>query len=269
MSAPNNPVIRSLRLARLGSHLLVGLGLSAIAYPLIGARGRSACFRWWSRRLLVILNVRLRRHGAAVTPAPGNPTLVVANHVSWLDVFVIRSSLDCLFVAKSEIRGWPLVGWLVARQGTVFVHRARRRDTSRVNASLGRALQAGQVMAVFAEGTTTDGTEVRPFHGSLLQPLVETAGYAQPVAVRYTHPDGRISNAAAYAGDRSLWESTLLIVSQPVIHVDLHLLPAVHAVGRHRRDLAEQCAAQVAGALSLPAPGRARGTRGDPQAVTP
>jgi len=269
MSAPNSTVIRGLRLARLGSHLLVGLGLSAVAYPLIGAGGRSACFRWWSRRLLGILNVRLRRHGNAVPSAPGSPLLVVSNHVSWLDVFVIRSSLDCLFVAKSEIRGWPLVGWLVARQGTVFVHRARRHDTSRVNASLGRALQQGQVMAVFAEGTTTDGTQLRPFHGSLLQPLVETEGYAQPVAVRYTHPDGRISDAAAYSGDRSLLESTLLIVSQPVIHVDLHLLPAVHAVGRHRRDLAEHCAAQVAGALSLPPPGRARGTRGDPPAAMP
>jgi len=269
MSAPNNPVIRGLRLARLGSHLLVGLGLSAVAYPLIGARGRSACFRWWSRRLLVILNVRLRRHGDTTPSASGNPMLVVSNHVSWLDVFVIRSSLNCLFVAKSEIRNWPLVGWLVARQGTVFVHRARRHDTSRVNASLGRALQQGQVMAVFAEGTTTDGTEVRPFHGSLLQPVVEASGYAQPVAVRYSHPDGRISDAAAYSGDRSLWQSTLLIVSQPEIHVDLHLLPPVHAVGRHRRDLAEHCAAQVAGVLKLPAPGRARGTGVDPQAATP
>jgi 1-acyl-sn-glycerol-3-phosphate acyltransferase len=269
MSAPNNPVIRGLRLARLGFHLLVGLGLSALAYPMIGAKGRSACFRWWSRRLLVILNVRLRRHGEATPPAAADPVLVVSNHVSWLDVFVIRSSLDCLFIAKSEIRGWPLVGWLVARQGTVFVHRARRHDTSRVNASLGRALREGQVMALFAEGTTTDGTEVRPFHGSLLQPLVEVAGYAQPVAVRYSHPDGRISDAAAYAGDRSLWESTLLIVSQPEIRVDLHLLPQVHAVGRHRRDLAEHCAAQVAGALSLPPPGRARGTRGDLPAAAP
>ena len=167
---------------------------------------------------------------------------------------VIRASLECRFVAKSEIRHWPLVGWLVARQGTVFVVRARRHDTSRVNASLESALKRGERMVVFPEGTTTDGSEVKPFHGSLLQPVVATQGYAMPVAIRYLDTEGRRSDRAACAGDRSLWDSTRLITGESMTVAEIRFLAAVHAVGRHRRDLAQHCAKAVADALELPHP---------------
>lgn len=244
------------RIALLAVHVAVGLALSGPVYGFLGAAGRAACFGWWSRRLLRIAGVRVTVHGSA--PATGAPTLVVSNHVSWLDVFVIRSRMRCRFVAKSEIRGWPLVGWLVARQDTVFVVRARRHDTSRVNAALEDSLRSGDRMVLFAEGMTTDGSEVKPFHGSLLQPVTRMGGYALPVAIRYRRADGTRADEAAYAGSRTLWESALLITGQREIQAELFLLDPVHAVGRHRRDLAEHCAHRVADALGLPRPERRR-----------
>jgi len=260
---------QTVRVARLAVHLASGLTLSGAVFPVVPTRARAAIFRWWSRRLLHILRVRVRVHGTADTAPQGVTTLVLSNHVSWLDIFVIRSSLDCRFVAKSDIRGWPVVGWLVARQGTVFVQRAKRRDTARVNAALDDALAGGERMVVFAEGSTTDGTEVRPFHASLLQPVVRSEGYALPVALRYVTHDGAIDLKAAYAGETSLWESTLMLTEKPEVLAELHLLPAVHAVGKHRRDLAEHCSAMVADALNLPRPGRRSGTPAGPPGATP
>lgn len=268
MPPSNSALVRNTRIALLATHVAVGLFLSGAVFPWLGERGRAACFRWWSRRILSILHVRLRHCGMAA-PVKARPLLVLSNHVSWLDIFVIRSHIECLFVAKSEIRGWPLVGWLVAKQGTVFVQRARRHDTSRVNSALETALTEGQAMAVFPEGTTTDGTEVKPFHGSLLQPLVQCGGYALPVALGYRYPDGRPNDKAAYAGDRSLWESTVLLASQPEIVAELHVLEPVHAQGKHRRDLAEFCSERIAEALNLPPPGKRRGTPGGLPAATP
>lgn len=269
MSNSNSGPVQAYRIVLLALHLAAGLALSGLAFPVVGRRGREACFGWWSRRLLGILRVRVRCTGDPATVPDHEPTLVVANHVSWLDIFVIRAHLRCRFVAKSEIRTWPLVGWLVARQGTVFVQRARRHDTSRVNGALEAALAGGDRMVVFPEGTTTDGTEVRPFHGSLLQPLVRTHGFALPVALRYLTADGRVNEAAAYTGDRSLWDSTRLLAAQREIRVELAFLAPVHATGRHRRDIAEHCANAVAGALSLPAPGRGRERTARPPAETP
>ena len=257
---------QTVRVARVALHLVAGLSLSATVFPVAGRSGRAAMFRWWSRRMLHILRVRVRRHGdAAAAPHPAS-VLVVSNHVSWLDIFVIRSALECRFVAKSDIRQWPLVGWLVAKQGTVFVQRARRHDTARVNDALDTALAGGDRMVLFAEGTTTDGTEVKPFHGALLQPVVLAEGFVQPLALRYPLADGTPNLRAAYAGEISLWDSLLQLTAQREIAADLIFLPAVHAAGRHRRDLARHCAEQVADALSLPRPDRGPGTRFDPPA---
>lgn len=257
---------QSVRVARVALHLVSGLSLSAVAFPLAGRRGRAALFRWWSRRMLHILGVRVRRHGDAAMAAGPSSVLVVSNHVSWLDIFVIRSALECRFVAKSDIRQWPLVGWLVAQQGTVFVQRARRHDTGRVADALEAALAGGDRMVLFAEGTTTDGTEVKPFHGALLQPVVRAKGRVQPLALRYPLPDGRPNVRAAYAGEISLWDSLLQLTAQREIVAEVMFLPALDAAGRHRRDLAQQCAEQVADALSLPRPDRGPGTRFDPPA---
>jgi 1-acyl-sn-glycerol-3-phosphate acyltransferase len=246
------------RISRLFFHIAVGLLLSSVVFPFVGARGRRACFRWWSRHLLGIVRMRVRVHGEPHAFPAGAPHMLLSNHVSWLDVYVLRAHVDCRFIAKSEIRHWPVVGWLVSRQGTVFVQRARRTDTARVNDAVEQALKSGEAIAVFPEGTTTDGSEVRPFHASLLQPLVHVHGWAVPVAIRYVLPDGSRDATPAYITDVSLWESTKRVTARPCLEAELHFGEPVHSVGRHRRDLAQVTAASVAGALGLPSPDRVR-----------
>jgi 1-acyl-sn-glycerol-3-phosphate acyltransferase len=245
------------RLGQLALHVALGLALSAL-FPLMPVHGRRGCFRWWSRRLLRIVHVRVAVHGDLGGVPDGAPALLLSNHVSWLDVFVVRASVECRFVAKSDIRGWPVLGWLVAQQGTVFVQRARRADTARVNASLEQALARGEPMVVFPEGTTTDGTEVRAFHASLLQPVVAVGGYAVPVALRYRDSHGARSDAAAYAGDRSLWDSAKLLTAERETLAEVHFLAPLAAASAHRRVLAEAAARSVAEALALPLTDKAR-----------
>lgn len=244
------------RITQLAIHIAIGIGLSGVVFPFAGARGRRWCFRWWSRRLLRIVRLTVRVHGEPHALPAGAAHMLLANHVSWLDVFVLRAHVECRFVAKSEIRHWPLVGWMVSRQGTVFVQRARKRDTARVNETVELALQSGEAVVVFPEGTTTDGTEVKPFHASLLQPLVHVHGWAVPVGLRYVRADGSRDTAPAYVDDLSLWESALRITAQPALSAELFFGEPVHAVGRHRRDLAEVTAASVASSLGLPSPAR-------------
>lgn len=164
--------------------------------------------------------------------------MLVANHVSWLDIFVIDSVVPARFVAKSEIRGWPLLGWLCERSGTLFLHRARRRDMARINSEVSTALLAGDVFAVFPEGTTTDGSTVLKFHSSLIAPARVAHASVQPVAIRFQRADGSLCLEAAYDGDKSLWDALLMMTTQRVIEAHVWFLPVIANADQHRRELA-------------------------------
>ena len=164
--------------------------------------------------------------------------MLVANHVSWLDIFAINAVLPARFVAKSEIRGWPLIGWLCERAGTVFIRQARRHDTMRVNHAIGAALSAGDIFAVFPEGTTTDGSRVLKFHSSLLEPALQARADVQPVALRYARPDGSLCDEVSYEGERSLWDTVVAMTRVPSIRVEVSFLPPLQGDLSHRRQLA-------------------------------
>ena len=164
--------------------------------------------------------------------------MLVANHVSWLDIFAINAVVPARFVAKSEIRSWPLVGWLCAQAGTIFIRQSRRQDTVRVNNEVSAALGAGEVFAVFPEGTTSDGSDVRKFHSSLLEPALAARAAVQPVAIRYEREDGSLCSEVAYDGDTILWDTIRRMTMQPSIASHLSFLSPVLAAERHRRDLA-------------------------------
>jgi 1-acyl-sn-glycerol-3-phosphate acyltransferase len=149
---------------------------------------------------LRILKVDARVHGELASAA-GN-VLVVANHISWLDIFVLNAHHPVRFVAKAEIAKWPVVSRMIRGAGTVFIERERRRDTHRVTRMMATVLASGDVVAIFPEGTTTYGDDVLPFKSSLLQPIVEADGHVQPVAIRYRTPDGEPSLAPSYVATR-------------------------------------------------------------------
>jgi 1-acyl-sn-glycerol-3-phosphate acyltransferase len=194
-SRPTPPLLRLYRAARTGVHVLQGVATTTSVFPFLAPASRRAIVRRWCGRLLRILNVDLRVHGQ--WPSHAGNVLVVANHISWLDIFVLNAVQPVRFVAKSELARWPVVGRMIRGVGTLFVERSRMRDARRVNGQATAALAGGDVVAVFPEGTTTDGTELLPFKSSLFEPIVEAQGHIQPVAIRFIDGAGAPSTAPA------------------------------------------------------------------------
>lgn len=257
--------LRVYRWARATAHVMQGVATTALVFPLVGASRRQRIIARWSRRLLAILRVDARVHGMPAGGLPGN-LLIVANHVSWLDIFVLNTLQPARFVAKAELKRWPLVGRLAAGAGTLFIERERRRDAHHVNRRATEALARGDVIAIFPEGTTTDGRDVLPFHGSLLQPIVDAAGHVQPIAIRYRHHDGGINDAPAYIGDTSFASSFWRVTGERRLVVELHIAPTLPARARHRRELSQAAEASIRKALALPARGSAPETPDDRRA---
>jgi 1-acyl-sn-glycerol-3-phosphate acyltransferase len=250
--------IRIYRYFRLLFHLLAGLLTVALLFPAYARERRWRAIQRWAAGILSILNVRLEVKGAP--PASGRPLLGVANHVSWLDIYVIHAAWRVRFVAKSEVRDWPAIGWLSAKTGTLFIERGRHRHAAHINRAIHEAFALGDAIAVFPEGTTTHGTELRRFHASLLQPAVDENALVVPVALRYANADGSVDVTPSYVGDTSLMESIVAIVSQRQTRVELAFLTPIDASGRRRREVAAAAQAAVAKALRLPDPGSAPGT---------
>jgi 1-acyl-sn-glycerol-3-phosphate acyltransferase len=246
------------RIPRLTLHFVYGLSVVLFAFPALDAHARRARIRRWSRQLLHVLNVELRMHGALAHPN----VQVVANHVSWLDIFALHAVGPVRFIAKSEIARWPLIGRLVRGVGTLFVERARRRDTHRVNREVANALIDGDIVAVFPEGTVTDGSKVLPFKSSLLQPVIDAGGAIQPVAIAYRAASGERSRLAAYH-DVTFLGSVWRIAGAPSLVVDLVATEPLPAAGRHRRDVALEAEATIRTVLASPASGSGPGTGGD------
>lgn len=224
------------RLGRLALHLLIGAMILMVVFPWLDGERRRRVIGRWSAGLLRTLAVRLHVHGHQ--PTDSAPRLLVANHVSWIDIFAILAALPVRFVSKSEIRTWPLIGWMSARTGTLFLERGKRRDAARINGQVIDALAAGDTVAVFPEGTTSDGSTVLPFHASLLQPAVEVGANVLPLALQFRRPDGKLCREVAYDGDRSLWQTLREMLT--LRHVDVHLwfLPPIAGASLTRRELA-------------------------------
>jgi 1-acyl-sn-glycerol-3-phosphate acyltransferase len=243
-------------------HVLQGLATTALVFPLVGTPRRQALIRRWSAALVAILCVELRVNGWPEGGLMGN-VLIVANHTSWLDIFVLNAAQPSRFVAKADLARWPVVGRLIAGVGTLFIERGRGRDAHRISHHIRAALVSGDVIAVFPEGKTGDGHELLPFHGSLLQPVIDAQGHVQPMAIRYRGSDGAHSDSAGYAGDTKFLTSLWRVLGERRMIVLLDVAPPLPAHGRHRRHLAreaEDAIRQVlASAASGPAPETAAG----------
>lgn len=231
------------RVVRLVVHVLHGMVVMALRFPSLDAAGRQARIQWWSAGLLRALGVGLQVRG---TPRPG-ATLLVSNHVSWLDIAALHAAVpQARFVSKADVRGWPLLGWLVAGAGTLFIERERKRDALRVVHAMAEALGAGETVAVFPEGTTGPGPTLLPFHANLLQAAIATATPIQPAVLRFADARQRFSPAVAYVGDTTLLQSLWWVASARglVAHVDL--LPPQGTAHADRRALAEHLRQQMA-----------------------
>src|SRR5574343_705037 len=195
-----NLAIRAFRIFRIALLVLSGVLFSLCIFPLCSDRQRLALKSSWSAALLDALGVEV---DADLTHAvPG--ALLVANHVSWIDIFVINAALPAAFVSKEEVRHWPIIGWLAAKNDTVFLRRGSRGHARIINEQVAEILGKGKHVAVFPEGTTTDGRSLLHFHAALIQPALAAGRPVLPVALSYWSGDGERSLAPRYDGDVSL-----------------------------------------------------------------
>lgn len=235
------------RLARVVLHLLEGLATSALVFPLASMGLRERLTRSWSRRLLALCRIEVEQ-------APGAPVLehalIVANHVSWLDIFVINALHPCRFVAKAEIRAWPVLGWLAAAAGTVFIARGNRRELRHIFKGMVGALQAGERVAFFPEGTTAAQGTVLPFHANLFEAAVDAGVLVQPYALRYLNAAGELHPSVDFSGDITFAQSMLAVLSGPPVEARLTCLAPLQAAGAHRRELAQAAQQAIAAVVA-------------------
>ena len=195
--------------------LLAVIGWSAVLYAVDRGNRRDAAgkARWLQgacRRALRVLSVEVESRGE-----PAQAAVIVANHMSYLDILVIASLTPVVFVAKKEVRGWPVFGWFAAKAGTRFIDRGRRGDVARIGEELGPVMAAGLTIVLFLEGTTTDGSDVLPFKASLLEPVVRNGWEVVPAGLSYAVPAGRtVESEVCWWGDMTLaphlWNFTTL-----------------------------------------------------------
>ena len=243
-------MIRIYRLSRLLVHLCYALALAGLLFPRLPIRIRLRLEQRWNKTLMSILNVNIRLHGVAPDLAVQN-LMLVSNHVSWLDVYLLNALRPAQFVSKIEVRSWPVIGWLASKTGTLFIDRTKRHDTARVNHELSENLSNGGCVAVFPEGTTSNGTMLRHFHASLLQPAIHSQSQVWPVAIRYSQADGSLNMAPAYVDDLTFMDSLFLILSQTIIYAEVKFVAPIDAQGMTRRELASEAEQAIAGLLNL------------------
>ena len=220
------------RLLRAAWHAIAGLLTIVLMFPRLSMAQRQIRVQVWSRAMLAHLGIALRVEGDA---SRAGPLLLVANHISWLDITALHSARFCRFVSKSEVRAWPVIGALAAGVGTLFIERASRRDALRMVHHIAQSLAQGEVVAVFPEGTTSDGVHLLPFHGNLIQAAIAAKAAVQPVALRFVDGDGLPSLAPCYVGDDSLLGSVWRTLCTPGITAVIRFGEPQQALGRERR----------------------------------
>ena len=212
-------------------------------FPKLSTAQRYRAVEIWAQHMLKIIGVQVRVKGQ---PANG-PVLLAANHISWLDILVMHAASHCRFVAKSEIRQWPLVGTLTTGGGSLYIERSSNRDAMRVVHQMAEALQQGDVLAVFPEGGTGDGITLLPFHANLLQAAIAVNVSVQPVALKFLDAQTQDrSLAPCYGNDDTLLSSVWRTLCAPPLLAEVHYgVPEVHQ-GRTRREWAQDLRERVA-----------------------
>lgn len=231
------------RLVRLILKLISGLLLSVTRYRNADADGKRRINSKWSRELLAIAGIQVRAVDFPVV-ANSHAVTLVANHVSWADIFALNSQRPCHFIAKAELRDWPIAGKLLDNVGTIFINRSDRKETLRLGTVVREYMAAGETVAVFPEGTTSDGRDVLKFHASLLEPVVAAEGEVWVVAIRYFKGTER-TLAASYIGDMTFLDSLKLIHAAQPITAELKFVKSIACAGKTRREVAAEAEALI------------------------
>lgn len=242
---PPHMLVSVIRGIRLALHLFYGVTL-AVIYPHLNRARQDRVMVSWNKGLLAILKIAIQTEGEQQFSRGEGGCLIVANHVSWLDIIVLNAIHPSRFIAKSEVRDWPVIGWLCRRSGTIFIERTMRRGAAMINQRVSTLLKQGICVALFPEGTTTDGTQVGHFHSALIQPAIDAESRLCTVALRYQNEDGEPIAAAAFIGDTTLAQSIWNILRCPRLSALAMFSPALPTANKNRRVLARAAQAVIA-----------------------
>ena len=238
-----NKATRYFRISRVATHTLIGLFVVTLIFPVGTKHLKLGLIKWWCKHLLSIFNVSVITLGnSPPSYKTASNNMIIANHISWVDIHAINSILPLTFLAKSDIKSWPVFGYLASKGNVLFIERGKRHHATRIVDITTRNLKVGDNLCLFPEGTTTDGTIIMPFKGSVIQSAIDAQSTIWPVAIRYPRADGSINTEVAYAGDTTMAESIqqLLLQKNPVI--ELHFMTPIFTVeladqDKNRRDL--------------------------------
>ncbi|MEI6228038.1 MAG: lysophospholipid acyltransferase family protein [Methylophilaceae bacterium] len=252
-----NRITRYYRISRISTHTLAGVFLVALVLPLSSKNIKSLIIKWWCKRLLAAFNIRVLCTGnVPLKHAPFKKTMIVANHISWTDIHALNSLVALRFVAKDDIKNWPVFGFLMRGANTLFIERGKRQDAGRIVNVAAISLMSGDNLCFFPEGTTTDGSEIKPFKSSLMQAAIDSNASIQPVAIRYPGLNGSINTNIAYAGETTMLESMQQLLLQKNPLVELHFFSPIQIEeltedNKDRRALTLQIQQQIQQKLGL------------------
>jgi len=214
-------------------HVVMGMWWIYAHFPQLGTEQREMRVQAWALQFLALWDIHLKVLGQ---PVLNGPALMVSNHISWLDISVIHAARHCRFVAKSDIRNWPLIGTLAAGSATLFIERTSRKDALRMVKDMADAMKDGDVVAVFPEGTTSDGRDLLPFHANLIQSAIEADAPVQPMSLKFIDAaSGEPTYAPCYIGDDTLVGSMWRTLTASRITAVVHFGELQTADGRDRR----------------------------------
>ena len=235
---------------RLLIHVLLGLVLTLLfSVPrllrLMTLSQHLTVAKWWHQHILNLLNVEVQFVGDMTHLQP----IVVSNHISWLDILVIASKVRICFVSKAEVRRWPVIGFLAAIAGTVFIRRGSG-DSKLIGEQMAQRVAQGGHILFFPEGTTTDGSDVKTFFPRLFAPAIESNISVSCFTLIYEHQP-LPHPSVPYIGDQSLWANLMALIDcQQKIPVKMVLHPKVDPQGLDRKHLAMHCHELILAAIT-------------------
>ena len=219
--------------------------------PAASPRQRNWIVSHWSRSLLGLMNIEITVFGNRPSADVVN-TMFVGNHISWIDIHALNSVRAVRFIAKAELKNWPIFGWLAKQCNTLFIEREKKKDAFRIIESASQSLIKGDCLCFFPEGTTTDGTELLAFKGSLMQAPINAGADVWPFVIEYPNEDGTPNIAMAFAGETTLVSSIWQIISLNRPKVSLTFLPKISPKGHERRGLTIAARHAIASHLGMP-----------------
>lgn len=224
-----------LRLSGLLLFILVCFFLVIIFYPVLPKRYWIYFVRMWANGVLLFMGVKVQIDGD-VTPYVEKNALVVANHISWLDIPILYTQHSVGFIGRNEMKKWPVLSLLIKSGSTIFIDRTRKRDLIHINNVVSQKLREGATVGLFPEGKTSDGKGILPFKPSLFEATIMAKSTIIPLVIQYYTKDGKPTNAVTYADEITLWESVKNSLGLNGIIAKVIPLPRIYAANFKNRD---------------------------------